>query len=148
MTGIAYAKKEVGVEGLGLSVYVGPEVVVGQTKLTNRCDQQAAPEQEPQWPGLSRFAVSAKQARRDPQKGIDKKQQVRQKQRTRIKDDESHVRGQQDHDRHEETARRTRPPHCLPRKNQSISNPRSLLRRAELWQTAFCLTVSIDPLSP
>ncbi len=37
-------KEEVGVEGLGLSVYMRPEVVVSQTKLTNRCDQQTAPE--------------------------------------------------------------------------------------------------------
>jgi hypothetical protein len=62
-------KEEVGGKGLGLRVYVRPKVVVGQTELTDRCDQQTASEQEPQWPGLCRFAVSAKQANRNPQKG-------------------------------------------------------------------------------
>jgi hypothetical protein len=37
-------KEEVGVDGLGLRVYLRPEVVVSQSKLTNRCDEQTASE--------------------------------------------------------------------------------------------------------
>ena len=51
--------------------------------------------------------MGAKQARRNPQNGIDKKEQVGQEQRTRIKDKESRVSGQQDRARHEKTESRT-----------------------------------------
>jgi hypothetical protein len=74
-------------EGLGLRVYVGREIVVCQSNLTHHGEQQTARQQKPQRPGLWRIVIGAKQTHQKPEERIHEDEQVRRKGRKGIEDE-------------------------------------------------------------
>src|ERR1700733_845863 len=98
---------------------------VRPSKLTNRGQKKTGSEQEPQWPGLLAFGMSAKQAQCGRQKEHAEDQQVGEEGRLGMKDEESRMHRQQDGGRHQESARRSR--------SRPHSNPRYFSETLSMW---------------